>query len=51
LKVYSALTDNTGSAHPVLYGSDIREGLLPLIFVVLTGFAVAFYLRSKRSLL
>jgi len=50
LKVYLALTNNTGKAHLVLYGSDIREGLLPLVFVALTGFAVAFYLRSRRSL-
>jgi membrane protease YdiL (CAAX protease family) len=51
LKVYLALTDNTGIAHPVLYGSDIREGLVPLFFVCLTGVAVWLYLRSKKTLL
>ncbi len=51
LKVYGALTNNTGSANPVLYGNDIREGLLPLLFVCLTGAAVWFYLRPKKSLL
>jgi len=51
LKVYLALTNNTGNAHPVLYGSDIREGLVPLFFVCLTGAAVWLYLRSKKSLL
>ena len=51
LKVYLALTNNTGDAHPVLYGSDIREGLVPLFFVCLTGAAVWFYLRPKKSLL
>jgi membrane protease YdiL (CAAX protease family) len=49
LKVYLALTDNTGNAHPVLYGSDIREGLIPLFFVCLTGAAVWLYLRTKKS--
>jgi membrane protease YdiL (CAAX protease family) len=51
LKAYLALTNNTGNAHPVLYGSDIREGLVPLLFVCLTGAAVWLYLRTKRSLL
>jgi uncharacterized protein len=51
LKVYQALTDNTGNANPVFYGNDLREGLLPLLFVSLTGLAVWFYLRPKKSLL
>ena len=51
LKVYSDLTNNTGDAHPVFYGNNIREGVLPLVFVCLTGLAVWFYLRPKKSLL
>lgn len=51
LKVYQSLTNNTGTANPVFYGNDIREGLLPLVFVGLTGLAVWFYLRPKKSLL
>ncbi len=51
LKVYLALTNNTGAANPVLYGSDIREGLVPLFFVSLTGAAVWLYLKPKKSLL
>jgi len=51
LKVFQELTDNTGTANPVLYGSDIREGALPLLFVCLTGLAVWVYLRPKKSLL
>lgn len=50
LKVFLSLTNNTGNAHPVLYGSDIREGLVPLLFVCITGVAVWFYLKSKNSL-
>ena len=48
LKVYQKLTDNTGEANPVLYGSDIREGLVPLIFVLLTGLSMVMYLRTKH---
>lgn len=51
LKVYLALTNNTGAANPVLYGSDIREGVVPLFFVCLTGAAVCLYLKPKKSLL
>ncbi len=50
LKVYLALTNNTGKAHPVLYGSDIREGLVPLIFVCITGGAVWIYLKTRKPL-
>lgn len=51
LKVYQKLTVNTGEANPVFYGSDIREGLLPMIFVALTGLSVLVYLKPKKSLL
>lgn len=51
LKVYLALTNNTGNAPAVLYGSDIREGLVPLFFVCLTGGAVWLYLRPKKAML
>lgn len=51
LKIYGALTNNTGTAHPVLYGNDIREGLVPLLFVCLTGAAVWLYLKPRKSLL
>lgn len=51
LKIYGALTNNTGTAHPVLYGNDIREGLAPLLFVCLTGAAVWLYLKPRKSLL
>ncbi len=50
LKVYNALTNNMGTANPVLYGSDIREGLVPLIFVSITGLAVWFKLKTRSSL-
>ena len=49
LKIYTRLTDNTGEANAVLYGSDIREGLVPMIFVILTGLSMMMYLRSKKS--
>ncbi len=51
LKIYQRLTVNTEKADPVFYGSDIREGLLPMIFVGLTGLSVLIYLRPKKSLL
>jgi uncharacterized protein len=51
LKMYLALTNNTGTANPVLYGSDIREGLVPLLFVCITGVAVWLYLKSRQPAL
>ena len=51
LRMFNGLTDNTGIANPVLYGENIREGLFPLLIVCLTGVAVWFYLRPKKSLL
>ncbi len=50
LKIYSALTNNTEKAEPVFYGSDIREGIVPMLFVLLTGLSVVMYLRSNQPL-
>ena len=50
LKIYSALTNNTQKAEPVFYGSDIREGIVPMFFVLLTGLSVIMYLKSNQPL-
>ena len=50
MKMYNALTVRTEKVVDIMYGQDIREGVLPLIFVALTGFAIAFYLRPKKPL-
>jgi len=50
LKIYLRLTNNTGEAPPVLYGNDIREGIVPMAFVLLTGFSTIMYLRPKESI-
>lgn len=49
LKIYSSLTNNTGIAPPVLYGNDIREGVVPMVFVLLTGLSMMMHLKSKQS--
>lgn len=49
MKTYSDLTVRTDRVVDLMYGDDIREGVLPLTFVILTGFAIAFYLRPKKS--
>lgn len=51
MKMYNDLTVRTEKVVDVMYGQDIREGVLPLVFVILTGFAIAFYLRPKQALL
>ena len=51
MKFFNAVTIRTGEAHPLLYGKDMREGILPLAFVVLTGLAIFFYLRPKKAFL
>jgi uncharacterized protein len=50
MKVFLDLTNNTGTAHPVLYGRDLREGMVPLLFVFMTGGAVWLYLNKNKSL-
>ncbi len=49
VKTYSDLTSRTDKVVDIMYGQDIREGILPLCFVILTGFAIAFYLRPKKA--
>ena len=49
MKTYNELTVRTDKVVDIMYGQDIREGLLPLTFVILTGLAIAFYLRSKKA--
>ncbi len=50
MKTYSDLTVRTDKVVDMMYGQDIREGVLPLAFVVLTGFAIAFYLKPKKAM-
>jgi len=50
MKTYNDLTVRTDKVMDIMYGQDIREGILPLAFVILTGFAIAFYLKPKKAL-
>lgn len=47
LKFTDGLFYNTGVAHPALLGMQITVGLVPIVFVILTGFSVYYYLKPK----
>lgn len=49
MKCYTSLLTSTGKAPLLLFGKDVREGLLPLTFVLLSLVAVRLYLRKPSQ--
>ncbi len=49
MKMFSSYTSRAEDLSAFMLGSDIRQGLVPLLFVTLTGITIYFYLRTKKS--
>ncbi len=49
MKMMGSYTIRNPDTSAWIYGDDIRQGLLPMIFVTLTGVAIYFYTRPKQS--
>ena len=47
LKFTNRLTDPTGEAPAIFYNNSIMDGILPLLTLILTAVALAYYLRPR----
>lgn len=50
MKMFHSYTLRNPQVKELFYGADIRQGLIPLVFVALTGVAIYFYLRPKSPI-